>query len=190
VISATHIRTVIDAYLGRYPDEAERLAPLTEALGSAEILASRKTLPGHVTCSGLVLDPHARVLHIRHNILNTWLCPGGHLEPGDATLTAAALREVVEETGISAGELTLLDDVPIDIDVHSIPANPAKGEPDHQHFDVRYVFVVAGIPEVRVQAEEVHAFAWLPAAELEPASLALRVADIAATRHEAGGRTS
>jgi 8-oxo-dGTP pyrophosphatase MutT (NUDIX family) len=175
MIHIDEIDKTVEAYLRRYPAEADRLAPLTTALGGRDDVTSRKTFTGHVTTSAIVVDDVLRVLHIRHNSLDTWLRPGGHLEPEDISLVGGALREVVEETGISANSLTLADEVPIDIDVHPIPANPAKDEPDHQHFDIRYVFVVAGDQTVTLQAEEVHDFAWLPMAELHPERLRSRV---------------
>jgi isopentenyldiphosphate isomerase len=64
--------------------------------------------------------------------------------------------------------------VPIDIDVHPIPANPGKGESAHQHFDLRYVFTTTA-REVTLQADEVRDFTWLPVADIEPAVLAERV---------------
>ncbi len=178
MISSEEIRATVAGYLRRHPDEADRLALLTAALAQPRDLTSRKTFAGHVTCSALVLDPAGRVLHVRHNALNTWLRPGGHLEPGDTTLTGAALREIAEETGIDRTALTLVDEVPIDIDVHPIPAHPAKGEPSHLHFDLRYAFTTAATPAVALQADEVHDFAWLPAAEVEPTALAERIAAV------------
>ncbi|RZU49914.1 8-oxo-dGTP pyrophosphatase MutT (NUDIX family) [Krasilnikovia cinnamomea] len=177
MIRVEDIRATVDAYLIRHPDEVGRLAPLTTALDADHDLTSRKTLPGHVTCSALVCDPAGRVLHIRHNVLNRWLCPGGHLEPHDTTLAGGALREITEETGIPVSALRLIDEVPIDIDVHPIPANPAKSEPDHQHFDLRYAFTTTAAPQVVLQTEEVHDFGWLPTAEIEPAWLAGRLTD-------------
>jgi len=180
MIHADHIAATVTVYLDRHPDEVGRLAPLTAALREPGDLTSRATFTGHVTCSAVVLDADRRVLHIRHNVLNTWLRPGGHIEPDDTTLVGAALREVAEETGISTTALTLLDETPIDIDVHPIPANGAKGEPDHQHFDVCYAFTTTA-RDVTLQAEEVHDFAWLPATEITPAVLAERIAAVAAT---------
>jgi 8-oxo-dGTP pyrophosphatase MutT (NUDIX family) len=85
-------------------------------------------------------------------------------------------REVGEEIGIDTDALVAVGEGPIDIEVHPIPANPAKREPRHQHFDLRYAFTVAARPDLRLQADEVSDFAWLPANAIEPAALAERVA--------------
>jgi 8-oxo-dGTP pyrophosphatase MutT (NUDIX family) len=77
---------------------------------------------------------------VEHKALGKWLFPGGHLEDEDETLMRAALRELAEETGIDPALVTPVSPVPLHIDVHPIPANPAKDEPDHQHFDFRFLF--------------------------------------------------
>jgi 8-oxo-dGTP pyrophosphatase MutT (NUDIX family) len=175
MITAQQIRAAVSAYLSRHPGDSGRIALLIDALSGPGDLAARTTFTGHVTCSAIVLDPAGGVLHIRHNTLDTWLRPGGHLDPVDSSLVGAALRELGEETGIDIHTLTAVGEMPIDIDVHFIPANPAKGEPSHQHFDLRYAFTTASRPEIHLQAEEVHDFAWIPVAEIEPATLARRL---------------
>jgi hypothetical protein len=54
-----------------------------------------------------------------------------HLYAGPGLLAA--------KTGVSlaAGSQPGLDRVPLDIDLHQIPADPAKGEPAHRHADFR-----------------------------------------------------
>jgi 8-oxo-dGTP pyrophosphatase MutT (NUDIX family) len=176
MIHADQVAKTVTAYLERHPDEADRLAPIDTALRRRGDITSRKTMPGHVTCSAIVVNPERRVLHVRHNTLDKWLGPGGHLESGDVSLVDAAAREVEEETGIPTQELVLADDIPADIDVHPIPANPAKNEGDHYHYDMRFVFTVGAGVEVRLQAEEVSDHAWLSVSDLEPSHLPARVA--------------
>jgi len=123
--------------------EKEARSRMLDLLERVEDPFGRTTVaPGHFTASSFVLNPTSdRVLLIRHRTLGLWLQPGGHFEESDEDLEDAARREVLEETGI--GDLEELQDFPglFDIDIHSIPANPKRGEPAHQHFDLRLAFI-------------------------------------------------
>ncbi|MFI5966328.1 NUDIX hydrolase [Streptomyces asoensis] len=84
---------------------------------------------GHVTASALVVDPErGRVLLTLHRKLRMWLQMGGHCEPVDGTLRAAALREANEESGIAG--LSLLPGGPVRLDRHHTPCA--------WHYDVQY----------------------------------------------------
>jgi 8-oxo-dGTP pyrophosphatase MutT (NUDIX family) len=96
----------------------------------------RQYAPGHFTASAFVLSPDDKsLLLVFHRRLRRWLQPGGHFDPEDGDLFAAARREVAEETGMS--EVDFPGGVPslFDLDVHPIP--PRAGEPAHEHFDLR-----------------------------------------------------
>ncbi len=132
---------IVDEYLREYPSESGALVPLTEQLHKGGDITRRRTWPGHVTASGIVLSRDT-VLLVFHPYLKRWLQPGGHVESSEAPLDAA-IREVQEETGIATfpHPWHLKAGIPLDIDIHAIPENPAKGEPAHMHFDFRYLLV-------------------------------------------------
>lgn len=177
-ISADHIATTVTAYLDRHPADKDSLAGLVELLGTHADLTNRKELRGHITAAAVLVNEEGHVLHIRHRALgDKWLLPGGHLEPQDATLRDAARRELAEETGIPAGLVAPAGDDPVRIDVHSIPANEAKGEGAHQHFDFRFVFRIAVQVPLVLQEEEVSGYTWRPLEELTDPELARRVTE-------------
>ena len=148
-------------YRERCPDEADHAALFLDFLASAPQAFERTHATGHFTGSAFVVSADgARVLLTHHAKLNLWLQPGGHAD-GDTDLARVALREAEEETGVP--QLRLEDGEIFDLDRHLIPAR--KGDPDHWHYDVRYV-VRAGADERFVVSEESHALAWRPVAAL------------------------
>ncbi|HYO44361.1 MAG TPA: NUDIX domain-containing protein, partial [Candidatus Limnocylindrales bacterium] len=69
-------------------------------LGEQPDAASRDLRAGHLTASAVVLDAaRARVLLTLHPLAGRWFQLGGHVEVGDGTMAAAALREATEESG-------------------------------------------------------------------------------------------
>lgn len=121
-----------------------------------DVFARSHVDPGHFTASAFVLCPEGRrLLMVHHTKLGRWLQPGGHIEPTDVSLYAAAQREVSEETGVS--ELEPLGSGIFDVDIHLIP--PSAREGAHSHFDVRYAFRAR--TESLVAAAEVQAARWV-----------------------------
>jgi 8-oxo-dGTP pyrophosphatase MutT (NUDIX family) len=91
---------------------------------------------GHLTASAIVMDEaRRRVLLTLHPRLGRWVQTGGHIEPDDPTVEAAALREATEETGIAG---LRLDPVPVDLDIHAFDC--PRGVPN-RHLDVRFVAI-------------------------------------------------
>ena len=119
--------------------------------------------PGHFTGSAFVLSPNAdAILLIFHQKLKLWLQPGGHVDPKDPSMQAVAARELAEETGVSKPITHPELSGPLAIDIHNIPAR--KSEPEHLHFDIRYLFVA---PNTHIQAASDALDArWVPFAEL------------------------
>ena len=100
---------------------------------------TRGSYPDHLTASTLVLSADGdRVLLTLHAKARQWFQFGGHCEPGDLTLAAAAAREAVEESGIPD---LLLDPVPVQLSEHAVPFCDPRG--GVHHLDVRFVAVAA-----------------------------------------------
>ena len=75
---------------------------------------------------------------MHHKKLNRWFQPGGHAD-GEHNLLEVAYREALEETGLSKNDIKAVSSDIFDIDIHRIPARP--NEPEHAHYDIRYLFV-------------------------------------------------
>lgn len=151
------------ALLGRFaPTDGEMRAHdemirLNHSSVEGSALRSHRYLPGHFTAGAFVTDRHVeRVLLIHHGKLDIWVQPGGHIEPSDATVLGAAMREATEETGVVGldpgdGEL-------FDVDVHPIPR---RGDaPPHRHYDLRFHLVTDC--EVVHLTDEVKGVRWTP----------------------------
>ena len=124
-------------------------------------------VPAHLTASVLVLDQAGeQVLLTHHRKGGFWGQLGGHVEPGDESLAAAALREGREESGIEG--LRLLGDGPVDLDRHRLSGAFGRcGE----HLDVRYAAVAPAGAQPITSAESLDV-AWFPVGALPPAAVA------------------
>ena len=167
------LRSNLDQYARRWPDEAEHTLPflalLEEAAGGRTAPDGaaepgdpfqRERLAGHFTGGAWLIDRAGRrVLLTHHRKLGRWLQLGGHAD-GDRDLAAVALKEAEEESGLTG--LSVEPEL-FDLDRHWIPARPDV--PAHWHYDLRYV-VRAGDCEDYVVSEESLDLAWRDIAEL------------------------
>lgn len=124
-------------------EEADRVAMLRLVV-ELEEPTSRDQARAHFTASAFVVDDQCRrACLVEHAKLGRLLQPGGHVEPTDGSLEAAALREAHEETQLEL-DFHPTAPRPFDLDIHQIPERP--GEPAHWHLDVRYLLVGRGDP--------------------------------------------
>jgi 8-oxo-dGTP pyrophosphatase MutT (NUDIX family) len=126
------------------------------------VLLTRHGTPGHITASGVVLtlDGSLTCL-VLHRRLRQWVQPGGHLEPSDSVLAAAAAREVWEETGVRG----VVRPAPLHLSRHRAPCRPDVVD---WHLDVQHLVLApeATTPEVSEESVDVQ---WWPTDQLPEA---------------------
>jgi 8-oxo-dGTP pyrophosphatase MutT (NUDIX family) len=127
---------------------------------------TRECRPDHLTASTLVLSADAdAVLLTLHAKAHRWFQFGGHIEPADTGLAAAALREATEESGVAD---LVFDPTPVQLSEHAVPFCGPAG--DVHHLDVRFVAVAADGADPSVSDESLDVRWWrldaLP--DLEP----------------------
>jgi 8-oxo-dGTP pyrophosphatase MutT (NUDIX family) len=166
-ISDADISSALSAYLECYPAEAAALSEPVKLLAQGTGFASRRNFSMHVTVGALLVRGGAEVLLVDHLAYGISLQPGGHLEPTDSTLIGAAVRELVEETGVDPGAFFSASQVPVYVEYGRVPARPAKDEPEHFHLDFGYSFVTTQADVGCIQESEVRGAAWYPLPEAE-----------------------
>jgi 8-oxo-dGTP pyrophosphatase MutT (NUDIX family) len=151
-----HRRRLLDL-LGRYleihPEERARVDTVRRFVRLHPDCFERTCAPGHVTGSAWILSSdHRQVLLTHHRKLDRWLQLGGHAD-GERDPLRVALREAREESGMERFESLPAgrDSVPLDVDVHRIPARP--GESAHLHLGVRFLMVAAPGQPLRISDE-------------------------------------
>lgn len=118
-------------------------------------LLTRYGTPGHITASGIVLSADAALTClVLHRRLRRWVQPGGHLEPEDRSLAAAAAREVWEETGVRG----VVRPAPLHLSRHRAPCRPDVVD---WHLDFQHLVLApeATTPQVSDESLDVR---WWP----------------------------
>jgi len=156
------LRILLSSYSAKNKVEEDYKARMQKLnTGSHDAFSSNNFDPGHFTASAFVLSPDQNnLLLIFHSKLQRWLQPGGHIEDSDTDVFHAARREVLEETGVSSGEI--VNGELFDLDIHTIPAR--KGLPAHNHYDLR-VLIIAESNKLCAGTDAIDA-KWVPLMEV------------------------
>lgn len=143
-------------YTSRHPEEGEVSSEFIDFVKSQPLCFERTLAVGHITGSAWVVNADgSEVLLTHHAKLDRWLQLGGHAD-GDSDVLGVAVKEAEEESGLI--DFSHLGEGIFDIDIHPIPAR--KSEPEHLHYDVRYVLRANGSLDFTV-SDESHDLSWV-----------------------------
>lgn len=154
------LRTILGAYEPEGDQEARDLERLRALVGTGADPWTRAA-PLHVTGSAVVVHPPTRRVLLRwHTRMQAWLQVGGHGDPGEVDPFAVARREAIEETGLT--DLVAWPDArrPRIVQVAVVPVPAGKGEPPHEHGDIRYA-LATGSPDAVIPEDASSPLAWL-----------------------------
>jgi 8-oxo-dGTP pyrophosphatase MutT (NUDIX family) len=144
---------VLAAYVPRSDEEAADLARMRALAAAPNGDPWTRASPLHMTASAVVVHPPSRRVLLRwHDRMGSWLQVGGHGDPGEDVPYAIALREAAEETGLP--DLAAWPDPtqPLLLQIAVVPVPAGKGEPAHEHADLRYVLSTARPDEIRPES--------------------------------------
>ena len=133
-----HLRVAYLAHLRAHPDAVSKAGP-----------------PAHLTGSVIVLDETAQsALLTLHRRARQWFQFGGHFEPGDESVWAAATREAREESGIP--DVTALPEI-VQLDRHVLAGDFGMCR---EHLDIRFAAVTSRSAPSAISTESVDVRWW------------------------------
>ena len=164
-----NLTSVLKTYRPWNQQEEQDIAEILRRLEQGEELYTRNNAAAHLTVSAWVVSPdRTQILMAYHNLYDSWAWLGGHAD-GERDLLAVALREVQEESGISA--------VPVSSDIFSVEILPVAGHekngtylPSHLHLNVTFLLEADPNAPVRPKEDENSRVGWFRAEDAVAAS--------------------
>ena len=140
--------------------EARDREEILARLARGEALYTRENTAAHVTASGWVVSPDRKqVLMAYHNLYDSWAWLGGHAD-GERDLLKTAMREVMEESGLTEVK-------PVSEEIYSVEILTVNGHEKHGsyvssylHLNVTYLLEADPALPVHNKPDENSRVAW------------------------------
>jgi ADP-ribose pyrophosphatase YjhB (NUDIX family) len=146
LVSVTN-NAVVNAALGYVeanPAELDAVRDLVILSLLGPPITLRSTRPAHLSCRAVVVTPDWYLLQVDGTVLPGWQLPGGHVEEKDGSLLGSALRQLRELTGLDPNLLRPESTLPCDVEAVPVEPAPDLDEPEHVHYDFRYLLHLPG----------------------------------------------
>ena len=129
--------------------EARDQEEILARLARGEALYTRENTAAHVTASGWVVSPDRKqVLMAYHNLYDSWAWLGGHAD-GERDLLKTAMREVIEESGLTEVK-------PVSEEIYSVEILTVNGHEKHgsyvsSHLHLNVTYLLEAYPALHAQ---------------------------------------
>ena len=151
-----NLKQLLKSYIQKNPYEVNAIKMLN-FFDDHDSCFEKNNLPGHFTGSAWVISPNKnKILMTHHKKLNMWLQLGGHAD-GEKDLKSVAVKEAKEESGFN--NFSILSEEIFDLDIHKI--KPMNQEPEHLHYDVRFLLEADPNEQNIIISEESHDVKWI-----------------------------
>ncbi len=133
-----NIKVLLDNYHPIFEEEKLYKKKMIDFSDKYSDCFDRSCSVGHFTGSAWLLNKDkTKVLLLHHAKLDRWFQLGGHCD-GNPNLLDVSVKECKEESGIQ--QIIPIQESIFDIDIHKIPKY--KNEPEHIHYDIRFLLKV------------------------------------------------
>ena len=140
--------------------EARDQEEILARLARGEALYTRENTAAHVTASGWVVSPDRKqVLMAYHNLYDSWAWLGGHAD-GERDLLKTAMREVMEESGLT--EVKPVSEEIYSVEILTVNGHEKHGSyvSSHLHLNVTYLMEADPALPVHNKPDENSRVAW------------------------------
>lgn len=163
------LREDILAYHPRNEQEQCDKEMILKALEQKDIFL-RENIFAHMTASAWVVNKdRTKVLMVYHNIYNSWSWMGGHAD-GECDLLKVAVREVMEESGLTSVK-PVMEDI-YSLEVLTVDGHWKRGKyvSSHLHLNVTYLLEADDTQPLKIKEDENSNVGWFSPEEAIAAS--------------------
>lgn len=155
-----NIQKDLENYIPYNEQEASDKEIILQLLADRPDIFTRENRTAHFTASSwLVNKSHDKVLMIYHNIYHSWSWTGGHAD-GEEDLMAVAVREAMEETGVT--DIQPVENGIFSIEILTVDGHEKRGAyvSSHLHLNVTYLLEADEEEVLRVKPDENSGVKW------------------------------